>query len=326
MHLRTMKIFCEVAARRSFSQAARAQQVSQSMASQAVHSLEARLGVQLIDRSKRPLELTDAGRTYLSGCRSLLEGFQETEERVRRLANKVEGRLRIAGIYSAGLLQMDEYLRCFRQTYPDVQIRLDYLRPEEIYERLRADDVELGLVSFPQGGNDFSTIPWQEQRMVLVTAWTHPLAGRNSVSCHELNGIRFVAFTEELSIRKRMNRWLRQAKLNVDIVQQFDNIETMKRAIEIESGVSVLPEATVAREVEIRTLAAIPFNDVEWFRPLGIVHRRHRLLSAAADHFIELLHDREASKATVPRLTTSNGRRPGQAARLADQDQRTSHS
>ena len=165
-----MKIFCEVAARRSFSQAARAQQVSQSMASQAVHSLEARLGVQLIDRSKRPLELTDAGRTYLSGCRSLLEGFQETEERVRRLANKVEGRLRIAGIYSAGLLQMDEYLRCFRQTYPDVQIRLDYLRPEEIYERLRADDVELGLVSFPQGGNDFSTIPWQEQRMVLVTA------------------------------------------------------------------------------------------------------------------------------------------------------------
>src|SRR6516225_7762630 len=109
MHLRFVEIFCEVAQRRSFSKGAKVQDVSQSSASQAVSHLEKRLGAQLIDRSKRPLELTPAGQVYFDGCRELLERFRAVEDRVQAIADRVAGPVRIAAIYSVGLMQMEDF-------------------------------------------------------------------------------------------------------------------------------------------------------------------------------------------------------------------------
>ena len=99
MHLRNVEMFCEVAKCRSFSKAADAQNVSQSSASQAVHSLEKRLGTELFDRSIRPLGLTSAGAVYLEGCQKLLTEFRQVEDRVRQFGDRVIGRVRVASIY-----------------------------------------------------------------------------------------------------------------------------------------------------------------------------------------------------------------------------------
>ena len=106
MHLRNVELFCEVVSRSSFSKAAEAHQVSQSAASQAVQTLEDRLGAVLIDRSQRPLTLTEAGQIYYDGCRRLLETFRQVEEQVFAISDRVTGRLRVAAIYSVGLLEM----------------------------------------------------------------------------------------------------------------------------------------------------------------------------------------------------------------------------
>lgn len=290
MHLRNVEIFCEVAARRSFSKAANAHDVSQSLASQAVHSLEKRLGVQLIDRSKRPLELTPAGRLYYEGCRDLLEGFRKIEDRVQQTRNRVAGRVRVAAIYSVGLLQMDAYVRRFRELYPEADLQLDYLHPDEVYARITHDEADLGLVSFPREGGEISSIPWQEQEMALVLPPTHRLAERDVVPIKEIEGEEYVGFTSELKIRKRVDRWLRQAKVTVHVVHEFDNIETIKRAVEIGAGVAVLPVPTVRRELEAGSLCVVRLEDVSWVRPLGIVHKRNKTLTTAAEKFVELLH------------------------------------
>jgi DNA-binding transcriptional LysR family regulator len=283
-----------VVAHGSFSKAAIQNEVSQSSASQAVHMLEKHLGCRLIDRSKRPFELTAAGQIYYDGCRKILESFRHVEDRVQQMRNKVIGRVRMAAIYSVGLLQMDTYAKRYKTLFPDVVLQLDYLHPDEVYSRVLNDESDLGIVSFPRAGNEIASIPWQNQEMVLVVPRGHRHAGRGSVAASELHGESFVGFTSELTIRKQIDRWFRQAGISVDFVHLFDNVENIKRAVEIGSGVALLPAPTVRREAETGSLHAVPIEEALWHRPLGIIHRRNRTLTNPARKLVELLRESPA--------------------------------
>lgn len=290
MHLRDLEIFCEVAQQRSFSKAAKVHSVSQPVASETVKALEDHFGLELINRSKRPLELTPAGQIFCDGCRELLEAFRRLEDRVLQLRDKVVGPVRVAAIYSVGLLQMDCYVKQFELLFPDAVLELRYLHPEAVLERILDDSADLGILSFPPRRGDLHCIPWQEQPIVLVVPPTHRLASRSSVCIREIDGEPMVSYTPELQVRAELDRWLRQAKVNVDVVHEFDNIENIKRAVEVGSGVALLPVPTVRREVEIGSLKAIPLEDVRWVRPLGIVYKKNKPLTAAVSRFLDLLH------------------------------------
>ncbi len=290
MHLRAVEIFCEVVQQRSFSKAADAFGVSQSSTSQAVQTLEDRLGALLIDRSKRPLELTPAGEVYFAGCKELLDSYHAIEDRVHRLQDKVVGPVRVAAIYSVGLQELDDYVRRFEQSYPETELRVDYGHPDEIHKAVIHDEADLGLVSFPPGTAELETITWQEQEIVLVTAPQHSLAAQSELAVRDLDGQDFVAFTPDLTIRKRIDRWLKEQKVSVNIVHAFDNMENIKRDIEIGTGVSLLPLPAVRREVDIGSLSAIPLSNVSWIRPMSIIHKRNKVFSNAVTKFIELLH------------------------------------
>lgn len=317
MHLRNVELFCEIAHKRSFSKAAEAQSVSQSSASQAVHYLEKRLGTQLIDRSVRPLGLTPAGKVFFDGCRKLLDGFRLIEDRVRQMTDAVVGRVRVAAIYSVGLLQMDTYVRQFQERYPDAELQLAYLHPDEVYSRVLNDEADLGLISFPKDGGDIGCIAWQEQPIVLVVPPEHRLAGRRNVPVQELRGEDFVAFTPELRIRRKIDRWLKDANVSVNAVHEFDNIENIKRAVEIGSGIALLPEPSVQREVEIEALRSVKLANVEWMRPLGIIHRRNKSLTTVADKFVELLHDMPAGQSTNGRYAPEDGEKGNENSRAS---------
>src|SRR3984957_21248278 len=228
MHLRNVEIFCDVVNHGSFSKAAEAHQVSQSSASQAVHMLERRLGCRLIDRSKRPFELTPAGQIYYDGCRKILESFRHVEDRVQQMRNKVIGRVRLAAIYSVGLLQMDAYAKQYKSIYPDVVLQLDYVHPDDVYTRILNDECDLGIVSFPRVGGEIASIPWQNQEMVLVVPPGHRFAAvpsghgyaagldfaEPSIPVQALEGETFVGFTSELTIRKQIDRWFKQERIS----------------------------------------------------------------------------------------------------------------
>jgi DNA-binding transcriptional LysR family regulator len=310
MHLRFVEIFCEVAARRSFSKGALAHAVSQSSASQAVLALERRLGARLIDRSKRPLELTAAGRIYFDGCRELLDRLRSVEDRVRATRDLVAGGVKVAAIYSVNLMQMGRYVQRFEKLYPDAALKLDYLHPDQVYQQVRGDEADLGLVSFPRRRGEFAVIPWQEQPMVLVAPPRHSFAGRRAVDLADLHGQPMVGFTPELTIRREIDRWLRQAGAVARIVHEFDNIEMIKKSVQAGSGVALLPEPTVWSEVASHALVAVPLQGRRYCRPLGIVHKRGRQLSLAARKFVALLlEDQRVDGAEAAALRTGQGAR-----------------
>src|SRR5262249_8173523 len=147
-----LKIFCDVVRWASFSRGARENGISQSSASQAVHQLELRLGVKLIDRSKRPLVLTPQGKVYYEGCKDLVGRYLEVEARVKALENEqiVVGTVRVASIYSVGMHHMSRYIERFEALYPGATVKLEYLHPTRVVESVTRGDAELGLISYPK--------------------------------------------------------------------------------------------------------------------------------------------------------------------------------
>jgi DNA-binding transcriptional LysR family regulator len=303
MHLRFLKIFCDIVDLGSFSRAAKANGVSQSNASQVVHQLEDRMGMQLIDRSKRPFVLTPEGERFHEGSRVIVQRYEDLEREVKALHATVEARLTVASIYSVGLAHMSGYLREFLAVHPNADVRLEYLHPHRVYEAVDSGQADLGLVSYPEESSSLAVLLWRSEPMVLVCYPQHPFAGRRGVPLTMLHGEPIVAFQAGLKIREEIDAALESHDVSPKIALEFDNIETMKRAIEIGAGVSLLPEPTVAREMETGSLVQIPLEGAQLVRPLGIIHRRDRKLSTTAQQFIRLLQ----SQAAPPALVVSNG-------------------
>jgi DNA-binding transcriptional LysR family regulator len=306
MHVKSLKVFCDIVGRRSFSRAADDNQISQSRASHMVQQLEERLGIKLIDRSKRPFVLTPEGQVYYDGCRKLVQRYYALEEEVRTLHQEVAGRVRVASIYSAGLSHLNRYVQEFLSQHPKANVRLQYQHPQRVYELVEADQVDLGLVSFPKSSRTIKAMSWRIEPMVLVCAPGHPLARRDAVVLQDLHNMTVVGFDPELQIRREIDRLLAAEQIEVNVVMEFDNIETIKGAVKINAGVSLLPEPTVEAEVSSGSLIALPVNGVNLHRPLGIIHRRGKQLGKTARRFLQLLQDKAheksepADKASAP--------------------------
>jgi DNA-binding transcriptional LysR family regulator len=297
MHLAALKTFCDVARCRSFSQAGQANEITQSAVSQIVSQLEKRVHVQLVDRSTRPLQLTALGQTFYEGCKSLLEQYSELEAGIRSAQAEIAGTVRVAAIYSVGLGDMGQYVERFRADWPSAQVHVDYLHPDRVVERVLDGTADLGLVSFPRRSSKLEALPWREEKMVLACAPTHPLAQRALVSMKELAGQKYVHFDRNLVIRRKVDRFFREHGTAVKVVLEFDNIENIKQAVAIGAGVALLPEPTLRREVQARTLVALPLGRCAFTRPLGIIHRRRPRLSVAGRRFLDLLLKKKAGPA-----------------------------
>jgi DNA-binding transcriptional LysR family regulator len=304
MHIKGLKVFCDVVGWRSFSRAADENGISQSGASQVVHQLEQRLGVKLIDRSKRPFVLTPEGETYYEGCRKLVQRYDALEDQVRTLHEEVAGRVRVVSIYSVGLHLMNHYLQQFLSQYPKANVRLEYQHPHRVYDAIEKDQADIGLVSYPRASRSVDAIPWREEPMVLVCSASHPLAQREVVDLEMLQNENFIGFDADLTIRRELDRVLALHDIEVRVVMEFDNVETMKRAVEIGAGISILPEPAVAAEVAGGTLKAVRLSTDELVRPLGIIHRRGKDLSSTTRRFIDLLQS-EGSVANAPASQTA---------------------
>jgi DNA-binding transcriptional LysR family regulator len=289
MQIESLKVFCDVARCRSFSQAAQLNHLTQSAASQTVLCLEKHLKAQLVDRSVRPLQLTPLGQRFYEGCRPLVEQYYELEASVRSAGAEVEATVEVAAIYSVGLGDMGKYVERFTAEHPGARVHIDYLHPDRVHDKVADGTADFGLVSFPRPSRKWDVVSWREEEMVLACAPSHALAGRKSVRPAELAGERYVAFDKALAIRRQVDRFLREEGAAVEVACEFDSIENIKKAVEELSGVALLPEPTLRREVKAGSLVAVPLSGARLVRPLGIILRRHHKLGATALRFMDML-------------------------------------
>ncbi len=283
------KLFRDVAHARSLSRAAAINGISQSAATQHIQELEKRLGVQLLDRSTRPLGLTPGGKLYAELCRDILRREEEFAAALDEIKAEAEGTVRVASIYSIGLSEMSRLREEFSRVCPGAQLHVEYLRPDKVYEAVLEDQADLGLISYPEHRRDLTVIPWREEQMTVAVYPSHPLAGRAGLWPTDLDGQDFISFDDEVIIRRELDRFFREHEVDIRIVMQFDNIQSIKEAVVLGSGISILPERTLQTEVEQGRLVSIPLHAPELVRPTGIVHRKKKKLARAGREFLHLV-------------------------------------
>jgi len=298
----SLKLFRDIAQTHSFSKAAAMNEVSQSAASQKVQELERSLGFMLLDRSRRPLVVTQAGQLYAEFCRDVLRRSGELDAALGQLKHQTAGTVRVASIYSVGLSEMVELERRFAARHPDAGLEVQYLQPAKVYAAVLADQVDLGLVSYPHATREIKVIPWRQEEMVLATAPDHPLAKKaagihGALPIETLNGVDFVGFDEELPIRGDVDRFLKEKGVHVNVSVHFDNIEMIKEAVAHRVGVSIMPHRVMREDIRQKRLAAIRLAGASLYRPLGIIHLKKKGFRPVAQAFLDLLCEKPVPEA-----------------------------
>ena len=289
MSFSELRLFKEIAVTGSMSKGAKVCGVTQSAASQHVQEMERRLGSPLLDRSKRPLELTPAGKLYADFCRDVMRQEDEFQLALERLKLEVEGTVRVASIYSVGLSEMSRLSEEFSLSHPTARLEVEYMRPDKVYAAVSSGEADLGLVSYPESSREIAAIPWRDEEMRLAVPPEHALAGRQLVLAADLDGIDFIGFDEDLSIRREIDRFLRVRGVTVRMAMHFDNVQMIKEAVALGSGVSILPARSMQAEIERGRLVAVALEAPGLVRPVGIVHRRRKKFNRAAQAFLDLL-------------------------------------
>jgi LysR family transcriptional regulator, transcriptional activator of the cysJI operon len=290
MHLETLKTFCDLIETGSFSKAAALNFISQSAVSQQVQALERRFDQQLIERGRRKgVAPTEAGRLLYTECKEILERFHALENRLRARSEVIAGSIRVATVYSVGLHEIPPYIKQFIKEHPQVKIHIEYSRTDKVIEACLNNTIDFGIIALPLRRPNLAVIPFRHDKLVVICHPGHRLASRRRVSVKKLEGEDFIAFERDIPTRKTIDQILKQNRVSVNYVMEFDNIETIKRSVEVGIGVSILPETAVANEVRNGLLVALNFTEGTFTRPIGIIHRRGKVFTPAAGEFINLL-------------------------------------
>lgn len=277
---------------RSFSKAARMNSITQSAVSQQLKTMERHFKVLIIDRSQKQFRLTREGQKLYDSAKDILHRYEKLNCELLEMKKVISGNIHIATIYSIGLHELPPYIKRFLQKYPSVNVRVEYRRSNLVYDDIMHNAVDLGLVAFPNRMRQLEVIPFCEDDLVLICHPKHKLAKYAAVSISDLKDDKLIGFESDIPTRKATDQILRDHNLNPEPIMEFDNIETVKRAVEIDAGVAIVPQATVRQEISQGTIVQVGLNGGNYTRPLAIIHRKGRVLTPAMKKFIETLTNR----------------------------------
>jgi DNA-binding transcriptional LysR family regulator len=189
------------------------------------------------------------------------------------------------------LHDLPPYLKKFLKTYPTVNVHVEYRRANQVYEDVLGNVVDLGLVAYPTRDSKLEMCPLRKEPLVLICHPQHPLAKHKGIRLKAISGMKFISFEPDIPTRKALDRILKDHSVQVQHVMEFDNIETVKRAVEIDAGIAIVPQGTVTQEVAKQTLAQVTLEDGEFYRPLAALYKKNKVLSPAMKQFLAVLKD-----------------------------------
>jgi DNA-binding transcriptional LysR family regulator len=289
MQIENLKVFCDLVETESFTKAAQISGVTQSAVSQQISALERQFKSLLIERSKKKFRLTREGHVLYEYSKQVIQTYDSLQNRLQEIKDIVSGTIRVATIYSIGLHDLPPYLKKFLKSFPTVNVHVEYRRANQVYEDVLSNVVDLGLVAYPTRDPKLELIPLRKDKLVLICHPQHPLAKLRSIKLSQLASQRFISFEPDIPTRKAIDKVLKDHHVEVQTVMEFDNIETVKRAVEIEAGVSLVPQGTITQEVAKQTLAEVKIEGVELVRPLAAIYKKTKVLSPAMKQFLSVL-------------------------------------
>ena len=291
MQIESLKMFCDLAETESFTKAAQINEVTQSAVSQQISSLERLFKSLLIERSKKKFRLTREGQVLYDYSKQIIQTYDALQNTLQEIKDIISGTIRVTTIYSIGLHDLPPYIKKFLKMYPTVNVHVEYRRANQVYDDVLSNVVDLGLVAYPTKDPKLEIVPLRKDPLVLICHPQHPFAKSKTIKMKAIAGQKFIGFEPDIPTRKALDKLLKEHGVEVQTAMEFDNVETVKRAVEINAGISIVPLATITQEVAKQTLAAVTFEDGEFFRPLGAIYKKNTVLSPAMKQFITMLKE-----------------------------------
>lgn len=291
MQIESLKMFCDLAETESFTKSAQISGVTQSAVSQQISSLERIFKSLLIERSKKRFRLTREGQVLYDYSKQIIQSYESLHSKLQELKDIISGTIRVATIYSIGLHDLPQYVKRFMKSYPTVNVHVEYRRANQVYEDVLSNVVDLGLVAYPVKDAKLEIVPLRKEPLVLVCHPQHPFAKQKSVKLKALTGQKIIGFEPDIPTRKALDKILKEHGVEVKHVMEFDNVETVKRAVEIDAGVSIVPQGTIAQEIAKQTLVAVKIEDGDFFRPIAAIYKKNKVFSPAMKQFLTILKD-----------------------------------
>jgi len=200
---------------------------------------------------------------------------------------------------SLGLHELPPYIKEFLRTFPQVKIQVDYRRSNEVYESIAAGEADVGFVAFPSPRKGLKVETFKKDTLHVICAPGHPLLKKGPVHLPDLPQHKIISLAPEMPTRQGLDKILAARGLRFSPMMEFDNVETLKQAVEINAGIAFLPQSAVASELAKGSLAILPHQGPEIIRPLGIVSRSSRMISPAVKRFLKALKTPRESGAVL---------------------------
>ena len=289
MHVENFKIFSDLVDSESFSRAAKQNGITQSAVSQQLRAMEKHFNILIIDRSQKQFRLTHEGNKLYDSAKEIVYLYDKLGSELQEMKKIISGTIHISTVYSIGLHELPPYIKQFMTIYPEVNVRVEYRRANMVYEDILTNSIDLGLIAYPQKHKQLEVLPFHDDELILACNPEHPFALSEEVDIHELNKQKIIGFEPDIPTRKATDKIFKDSDIDVDLVMEFDNVETVKRAVEINAGIAIIPKTTVIREEAQRLLKVVTFKDQTYTRPLALIHRKGRVQTPAMKKLIELL-------------------------------------
>jgi DNA-binding transcriptional LysR family regulator len=297
MDTRQLAAFCAVVERRSFSQAAEQLGVTQPAVSLQIRSLEKRLGLQLLDRSGRRVEPTDAGRRlYRSAQRVLAAEEQLLSELGEEVEGELAGRLEIGASTGPGGIVLPVVLAEFQQRHPGVHVALAVSDTQRVVEQVARRELELGVVGAARRHRGVVFEPFFRDEVVLAVPRGHRFAGQR-VTLEELKHEPLVLMQEGAGVRQVIDDELREAGVrlrDLDVRLELGLQESARSAVIAGFGVTFISRSAIEADVAAGTLAVAQVEGLEPSREISLVRSAGRAETRVAQAFVEFAKSRLA--------------------------------
>ncbi len=306
---RRLQVFYTVARQLSFTKAAESLHMTQPAVTFQVRQLEEHFNTRLFDRTHNRISLTEAGKQVYHYADQIFALYSQMENAVREVTGEVSGALIIGASTTIAEYMLPALLGDFKARYPDVVIHLKVSNSDGVVHMVENNDIDLGVVEAPVNNKNLVVEVCRQDQLVVITPPGHPLAGREAVAIQELFEYPFICREEGSGTREVIAECLARESGSggeLKVSMELGSPEAVKGAVEAGMGISIMSRATIHKELQLGTLAAVPLTPA-LERPFSFVHQKQKFRHRAMDELLEFArgycqdHQAEAKPVAAPR-------------------------
>ncbi|MFV2058695.1 MAG: selenium metabolism-associated LysR family transcriptional regulator [Thiohalomonadales bacterium] len=286
---RRLSVFFSVARLLSFTKAAESLHMTQPAVTFQVRQLEEYFNTRLFDRTHNRISLTEAGEKVYEYAERIFQLYHEMENSVRELTGEISGILILGASTTIAEYMLPALLGDFKNKYPEVNIRLKVSNTDGIVSMVEHNVIDLGVVEAPVANKNLAVDKCRTDQLVAIMPNGHPLSNQEKVGLHQITDFPYICREEGSGTREVILDYLQAAGVEsneLNIIMELGSLEALKGAVEAGIGISIVSEATLAKEIKLETLSVRPL-DPPLHRPFSFVHQKHKFRQRAMEELLD---------------------------------------